>query len=348
MRGKDRCLRALRHEDVDRVSVHPEIDYSYAAGIRNIPVSECFLNPRVHASVLESVFDVHQGIDGLYVNLCLSPSVIKETKREGTELYATDSSGAQWRIPANDVGAVTGHCIDSLDDARLKTINPLSAGINETFGYISDDIKSKYLIIPGLTGPFSQLVFIMGFEKVLISLIEQPDLLNQALEWRLAIALEWLDDLIALGAECVWIGEGAASSSVISPTHYKEFVYPFQKALIDEMKRKGINSIIHICGDVTKSMHYIAETGADALDIDHLVDLNLAFDSIGDTVAIKGNINPRELKELSARQIYEACQEKIRESRRGRGLILSTGCLVARDTPRENIEAMVKASIDSQ
>lgn len=346
MRGKDRCLRTLRNEDVDRVSVHPEIDYSYAAGLSNTQVSECFLNPEIHARVLESIFDIHEDIDGLYVNLCLSPNVIKEIKHEGMEIYATDTSGSVWTIPTNDVGAVTRNGIDSLSDSRLKTINPLSAGINETFGYISDDIKSRYLIVPGLTGPFSQLVFIMGFEKVLVSLIEEPNLLYQALEWRLVIALEWLDDLIALGAECVWIGEGAASSSVISPTHYKEFVYPFQKVLIDEMKRRGIHSIIHICGDVTKSMHYIAETGADALDIDHLVDLNFALDKIGDKVVVKGNINPRELKELSAPEIYELSQKKIRDSRRGRGIILSTGCLVARNTPRENIDAMVKASVD--
>jgi MtaA/CmuA family methyltransferase len=346
--GKDRCLRALKGQKVDRASVHPAIDYSYAAPLCGASVSDCFLDPKLHAGALEHVFQVHNDIDGLYVNLCLSPTVITKTERSGRDSYATDISGAVWRIPANDVGTVTSNAIVNLDDRRLKTVDPLRAGINETYAYISQEIKDRYLIIPGLTGPFSQLVFIVGFERVLISIIEQPEKLRKALEWRLAVALEWLNELITLGAECIWIGEGAASSSVISPGHYREFVYPYEKVLIEEMKRKGITSIVHICGDITKSMDFIADTGADALDIDHMVDLSDASARIGDKVVIKGNVDPRELMELRASEVRELCKAKIRTGQRGRGIVLSTGCLVTRDTPTENIEAMVQASVELQ
>lgn len=346
MNGKKRCIQALQFKPTDRVPVHPQIDYSYAAAANSIPVSECFLYPEVHAEALSRILDIHQ-IDGLYVNLCLSPEVIDGlTEKEG-DYYATDISGAIWKIPKNDVGTVCETTIDSFADSRLKTLNPLKYGINETFSLIPEAIKDRYLIVPGVTGAFSQIVFLMGLEKSLIGIIDKPRELIRALEWRTELAINCIDELAQMGAECIWIGEGPASSSIISPQQYERFVLPFQKELVKAMRRKGIYSIIHICGDINNSLHLIAETTTDAIDLDYPVELGKAIDTIGDKVCVKGNINPQELMDFSEKEIYEMCIEKIMVGQKHNGYILSTGCVIARDTPKTNIDALVRASLNT-
>ena len=224
--GKERAINGMLNKPTDRTSVHPAIDVSYAAKLYGKNVGECFIDPELHAKALENVFSVHPEIDGLYINLCLSPRSFENTWKEGSNTYILDNGGMTWVIPLDDVGSVGGHQIKEIDDDRLKARNPLEDGIIDTYTAISKEIKDRYLIVPGLTGPFSQLVFMLGLTETLLLTLDQPNELKQALEWRTQKAIEWADTLIKIGVDCVWIGEGAASSSIISPETYSEFVLP--------------------------------------------------------------------------------------------------------------------------
>lgn len=343
MTGKDRALNCMRNKHADRISVHPAIDVSYAARLFGRKVGECFTDPRLHARALENVFSVHPEIDGLYVNLCLSPRSCERKWNEGDEEYFLDTGGMTWYIPPDDVGSVKSHRIKKMDDPLLITQNPLKDGILETYNAISGEIKNKYLIVPGLTGPFSQLVFMVGLTETLLLIYDQPDELKQALEWRTRQAIEWADIFIESGVDCVWIGEGAASSSIISPDMYAEFVLPYARSVVEHLNLNGIVTIMHVCGDINKSAGIIAGTGVDAMDIDFMVDLETARKSIARPVCLRGNLSPMDLLTMDRDQIAEKCR-KIMDTA-GSPFVLSTGCVVARDTPPENINAMVDASV---
>ena len=172
---------------------------------------------------------------------------------------------------------------------------------------------------------------------------EDPEKFKQALEWRTVKALEWADNLIEAGAESVWIGEGAASSSIISPEMYSEFVLPYASRVVEHLKSSGIITIMHVCGDINQSIGTIAKTGVDAMDIDYMVDLKAARTAIERTICLRGNLNPVDLLNMPSDILIEHCKRIIDSG--GFPFVLSTGCLVARDTPKENIDAMVAASI---
>lgn len=341
--GKIRVLNAMLNKPTDRISVNPAIDVCYASKLFGESVGEAFLNPEIHARALENVFSIHPEIDGLYVNLCLSPCSIVSSWKEGNNTYSLDNGGMTWVTPSNDVGTV-GVCeIKNIDDDRLKTHNPLKDGIIDTYSAISQEIKDRYLIIPGLTGPFSQLVFMLGLAETLILTLEKPNELKQALEWRTKKAIEWADEFVKMGVDCVWIGEGTASSSVISPEMYSEFVLPYASRVVEHLKSNGIVTIMHVCGDINQSVGIIAKTGVDAIDIDYMVDLKKARTCIERQVCLRGNLSPMDLLNMPYIELVEHCQKII--SSGGSPFVLSTGCLVARDTPKENIDAMVLASI---
>jgi MtaA/CmuA family methyltransferase len=184
----------------------------------------------------------------------------------------------------------------------------------------------------------------LGLTETLLLICEQPNELKQTLEWRTQKAIEWADELINIGVECVWIGEGPASSSIISPETYTEFVLPYASRVVDHLKSNGVVTIMHVCGDIRESAGIIAQTGVNAMDIDYMVDLGKARMDIGLPICLRGNLNPVDLLNMSYDQLVEICTETIRSG--GFPFVLSTGCLVARDTPPVNIEAMIAASVN--
>ena len=338
MTGKERALRAIRGEETDRPSVLPSIDVAFAPGCIGRKVGECFRNPELHAKALMGALDVFPEIDGLYVNLCLSD---KHLTKRPDGLY-DDGYGLHWFVPEDDVGTVKYHEIEELDDERIDGTTSLKFGILETFAAIEERYKKNYLIMPGITGPYSQMVFMMGLENVMIMMYDEPDELKEAIAKRVEYAVSWLDELIALGAEAVWIGEGAASSSLISPACYAEFVAPYARELVTAARERGIPCFMHVCGNIVPSIREIASTGLSAIDVDYMVPMSLVREHCGNGTCIKGNLNPMDLLNRTAEEVRELCQTIYRETEGP--MILGTGCLVAPRTPKENIDAMVQAS----
>lgn len=338
MTGKQRAFGAIRGEKTDRPSVLPSIDVAYAPECIGRKVGECFLDPKLHAQALMGALDAYPEIDGLYINLCLDKSRLTQ---QSNGLW-NDGFGQHWYVPENDVGTVKVHEIEELEDPRLSERSSLRDGILATFAAIAPEYKEKYLIMPGITGPYSQLVFMMGLENVLMMMYDDPEGLKEAIAKRVEHAISWLDELIALGAEAVWIGEGAASSSVISPACYGEFVAPYATAVVDAAKQRGIPCFMHVCGNIVPSIQEIASTGCTAIDIDYMVPMDLVRQHCGKTACLKGNVNPMDLLHKAPEEVLELCREIYRTT--DGPMILGTGCLVAPRTPAANIHAMVHAS----
>lgn len=338
MTGKERALGAIRGQLTDRPSVLPSIDVAYAPECIGKTVGECFRDPQLHAKALMGALDAYPEIDGLYINLCLDGNRLT---RQANGLY-NDGFGLQWYVPEKDVGTVKVHEIEELDDPRLEAESSLRFGIQETFAAIEPEYKQKYLIMPGITGPYSQLVFMMGLENVLMMMYDDPEGLKEAIAKRVKHTVAWLDELIALGAETVWIGEGAASSSVISPACYAEFVAPYAKAVVEAAKQRNIPCFMHVCGNIVPSIREIASTGCTAIDIDYMVPMDLVRQHCGPDACLKGNLNPMDLLSKTPEEVFDLCCGIYRKTEGP--MILGTGCLVAPKTPKENLDAMVRAS----
>ena len=349
---RERSIRAMRSpsqtrkELPDRVPVVPLIDTSYAARLYGIPISKGFLSPEEHAKALIACLEQHCHIDGLSINLCLSESVILDITEEGDTLRVKTVGGVTWEVPYDDIGTPVEREIVSFDDERLHLDDPFRAGIVDTLRNFPRDILSNYLINVGLTGPYSQVVFLMGLERVMTGLIDDPDGVIRAIEARVPFTLNWAKELADLGAPCIWIGEGLASSTLISPQMYKEFVLPYEEKVVSYIHSLGLPCIIHICGNATPILELIAQSGADCLELDWQVDIGHAKKAIGNSMCLKGNLNTTLLVSGRPEEIYREANKCILAAAEGGGFILSSGCAVGRDTPRENVDAMIKATIE--
>lgn len=343
MAGKERLLQVLKGgQKYESAPVFPQIDIAYAARFAGVGVGQAFADPRLHALALEGALRHHPDAPGVYVNLCLGRDTAVGSEPAGPQCRRViDRAGVVWQIPDGDIGAPVRYAISDWDDPRLWEEDPLSEGICETFERVSQKVKETRLIVPGITGPYSQVVFLMGLNAVLEAMLDEPEKLKAAIRAREKFAVRWAKRLQEAGAECVWIGEGAASSSLISPQCYHDFVLPSASVLTNAVREMGMLSIMHVCGNINPSFEYIAQAGADALDIDHMVELSRLRERLGAGVCLKGNLDPVVLQMEKPEQVKALCRDILSEAGDRGCFILSTGCLVPRDAREENVEAML-------
>ena len=347
MTPRERAVAALNGKIPDRVPCVPLVDTSYAAACAKLPVSDCFLHPEAYAAALVATLDRHPDIDGVSINIGLSSDVVVEhTRDQGTHRVKT-RGGLTWRVPENDIGSVE-HCeIKDFRDSRLATDEYLMPACLRTLRAIPQKYRKKYLINTTVTGPFSQVAFLVGLDPIMVGTIEEADDLLCAIEQRVPFALKWVDALAELDPGCIWIGEGFASNSLLGCASYRKFVMPFEKRVVERIHSIGKTALLHICGKLDQSLESTLETGADGAEIDWQVNLPQAKRRVGARLTLKGNLNTTTLVRSKPDEVYALTREIIAQGKPDGRFIVSSGCCLGRDTPPENVDAMVRACEDA-
>jgi len=346
MKPRDRAVAALRGEIPDRVPFVPLIDTSYAAACAKLPVSECFIHPEAYAAALVATLDRHPDIDGVSINIGLSDDVFVDQKKDGDTHIIKTTGGLTWMVPENDIGSIESCEITEFNDPRFATDEYLMTACLRTLRAIPQKYREKYLINTTVTGPYSQVAFLVGVNNIMMGTIDDAEGLLQAIQQRVPFALKWVDALEPLDPGCIWIGEGFASNSLLSGESYRKFVMPFEKLVVDRIHGIGKTSILHICGKLDQSLESLPETGSDGVEIDWQVDIPQAKRRVGHRMTLKGNLNTSALVASKPDEIYALTREVIRQGKPDGRFILSSGCCLGRDTPPENVDAMMRACED--
>ncbi len=104
---------------------------------------------------------------------------------------------------------------------------------------------------------------------------------------------------------------------------------------------------LHICGDATAILAAMASSGADVLELDYRVPIAEAAGRVGPGVAIWGNLDPvAVLARGTVDQVRRATCDLLKavDQCGHRRFVLSSGCTLAVETPRENLRAMFDAA----
>jgi uroporphyrinogen decarboxylase len=145
---------------------------------------------------------------------------------------------------------------------------------------------------------------------------------------------------------------GASGSLVFqTPEIFRELVLPALKRVTELASEIGIPTHIHSCGPETELVKMAAEetrlTVIDPLEIPPMGDCNLKElkKLYGDKIIFKGNLHTTNIMLNGSRaDVIEASKKAINDAADGGGFILSTGDQCGRDTPDENIFAMVETA----
>jgi uroporphyrinogen decarboxylase len=190
-----------------------------------------------------------------------------------------------------------------------------------------------------------------NMDVLIFDLVDEPALMREIFDYYTRYSEERLKAMLAARPDEIWIHGSSSSLSVISPDLFRAFNLPFLQMVISMCKEADIPSHLHICGrsrDLVQICY--EETELDVMEPLEPppggdCDLGEVKRSCGARLALKGNINTFEVMlRNSARDVEAAAKECIREAAAGGGFILATGDQCPRDTPDENIFALVEAA----
>ncbi|MBU2429931.1 MAG: uroporphyrinogen decarboxylase family protein, partial [Proteobacteria bacterium] len=216
----------------------------------------------------------------------------------------------------------------------------------EAHKIIEDKIGVEIGVETSLPGPITAAAGIVGPAVFLNGLLKKPEKVHQLLEFCsdaiINIARHFIDANLQVG-----LADPMASGSVISKTLYDTFALPYTQKIVNACKAyKAVGVGYHVCGNTTKLLESMAQTGVDGIGIDNLVDMAAAKERIGHKVALAGNVPPVDLVCYGNAQTIDfsikECFRKTWDS--PKGYTLTTGCDLPVNTPIENIYAYMKSA----
>ena len=192
-------------------------------------------------------------------------------------------------------------------------------------------------------------VSMRGMQRAMLDLIEQPQLVHRVMEKGVAIAIEKGKFNIDLGVKVLRLNDSVGNMSVISPRHWRKFIFPHMKAVCDELHsyNKDVRIYCHICGNVLPIVEDLVKTGLDCIGpLDPLGGFIPADvrQKVGDAVSLMGGVNTLTFFQGSPHDIFHESQACIQQAGEHGGYILGSGCVVPRDAKKENLFALREAA----
>lgn len=187
-----------------------------------------------------------------------------------------------------------------------------------------------------------------GGDQAMYDLIDDPAFVDEVMDRATNLSIEAGRALIAAGVDGIYIGDAWSSASIISPKQFERFCQARYARTVEAFHALGAQVYLHICGNSSPLLAMIADTGVDALEpLDPLggVRVDDVARRIGDRVTLKGGVNTLTLLNGSPADVRRETLEVLNAAHdRCRGMILGSGDDIPRDTPFENIDALVETA----
>ncbi|RME58599.1 MAG: hypothetical protein D6790_11705, partial [Caldilineae bacterium] len=327
--SRERVRRAQRREPTDCVAAMPYM-YDIAAVTAGIPVLEFCTDPEamvraqliLHEQVGQDVIAI--GSDNYYI----AEGFGCQTTRDPDEIPSLIKPPLE-----NIAGVFDLEVPDPYTDGRMPVmIEALKLARKQ----VGDEVALRS---PG-TGPFALASYFIGSQQWLLEIAMIEAGLEGANEAAVLHALDLATEALIrfgkachdAGADILHCGDSLASCNVISPKTYERFSWPYSKRVFEAWHAHGAEScLLHICGNSTPVLDLYADTGADLVEIDNVVNMAEAKRRIGDRVALVGNVHTvTELLQGTPETVAASAQRCIDEAGPGGGFLLGSGCIVPR------------------
>ncbi len=220
----------------------------------------------------------------------------------------------------------------------------------DTVKYVLARVGEEVSVHGELFSPFSQFIEMLDCTNGLLGLRQDAGKVKACLAALAEGAITLGCGLAGAGVHAVLISSAFAGAGLISPRHYSEFVLPYERKVIEGIKRHfDIPVYTHTCGAIGDRLDLMAATGTDGIDsLDPpplgTVDLADAKRMTAGKQFIKGNLDPvNTILQGTPEQAYSAARDCISVAGPGGGYILSTACSVPPEASPANIEKLGEA-----
>lgn len=193
--------------------------------------------------------------------------------------------------------------------------------------------------------PFSLACAVAGLGRVCTLLFDDPGFVRALLARTTEYCIAYACALAKAGADLLSTGDSPAG--LLGPDHYREFALPAQQRVFQAVRAAcSIPCSLHICGNTSHLLQDMSRSGAQVLELDSAVLIEMACEKVPKEIAIWGNLDPVGLlRDGTPAQVEEAVVRTLGVCRRleRRRFVLSSGCTLCPDTPPANLEALFRA-----
>ncbi len=347
MNSLKRFTIAMDMDTPDGVPVAPMVNVPHASRVLGVKPWEYVTDNKLYVKGqimaqqkygYDWIFN-HQPIQGITADEKKAMTTDKEFVILPTEM------GPKIKIPLQGGPAVKEPALkdySQLDKLKMPDLD--KKGRMEPLEQLLKQTKNQVYICSKIQAPFHYAAeWMRGMTDFMLDMLTKPADVHKLLEFMTDVAIETGKKQIDMGTHGIMMEDPSAASQVISPKHYREFAYPYEKKVCRALNKYGGDVIIHICGDTTKILEDLAKTGAKCLSVDEHVDLSDAMNRVGKKVSLFGNVSVGTLFNGSEKQIKDNVKNCI-DSAGKKGYIVSSSCGLHSGTPFENIHRMVKAA----
>ncbi len=195
--------------------------------------------------------------------------------------------------------------------------------------------------------PFTLASLIRGLEPWMLDLAngDNHELVHKLLEYSTRITLQFIQLMSETGAHMISNGDSVAGPELISPAMFRAFALPYEKKIVDHSHSLGFPYFLHICGNTSRIIDEMLETGSDGLELDYRTDAAMAHAKMKDRAVFIGNIDPSGVLALGTpRLVEEKTRELLTIFADTPRFILNAGCAIPPITPPENLRAMINTA----
>ena len=195
-----------------------------------------------------------------------------------------------------------------------------------------------------IASPFSALGLIYGIDTLLVTMLEDPELVRDNLrfftEHQLAFGVAQLD----AGADVLWLGDCVADSKFLSPRWFAEFALGAAADVAQPLTARGALVIYHTCETSLPHLELQTDIPVSAVNVGEGANIAEIRQALGPKKCLTGNFDPMLLRDGSPEQVAKATEQIIAANTPGAGYVFNTGEGIMWNTPRENVEAMMRAA----
>jgi uroporphyrinogen decarboxylase len=293
-----------------------------------------------------------------FLELCKSPALVSEVTVTAAEKLGVDAAiifadllliveplGLHLEYDKGEGPVISPGLREAADIDRLHEVNP-----EESLGYFYEAIRqtrsdlNPKLPLIGFAGcPFTLASYLIeggGSQNYrhTKALMYRDAGAWRALMERLARSLaKYIDGQIDAGVQAVqvfdtWVG-------CLGPADYRDYVQPYTRMMLQAVKPG--TPIIHFGTGTAMLLEAMRDAGGDVIGVDSHVELDEAWQRLGDGVGVQGNLEPMVLYgDLNF--IRMRAKRILKQAAYRTGHIFNLGHGLLPDTPYENVVALVK------
>ena len=225
--------------------------------------------------------------------------------------------------------------IPTKESGRIPMILDVMKRMKEAVG----DTTALYGLI---CGPFTLATHLRG-NDIFMDMYDDEEAVEKFLDYCSAVVMKMADYYIEAGMDVIAVVDPLISQ--ISSNHFEQFMTKPFTDIFSHIREAGVYSAFFVCGDATRNIEVMCQTGPDSISIDENVDL-IAAKKITDkyNIAIGGNIPLTTVMLHGSQQdnmkLVVDLLDKLEDKR---NFILAPGCDMPYDVPVENTIGIVQA-----